>query len=158
MPVKQEARIETRQGANFTAIHTGPLGELDSYTLEVPALNRTVKGKLFIKEFLGLTGMQISMNKLPARGAVPFYHKHRENEECYIFVSGHGQMQIDGDTFAVGEGSIVRISTGGNRTLRNTGDSDLQFICIQARENSLNQDTFEDGIRDEAAVTWPESK
>lgn len=154
MPVKQEAAVRTQQGANFTAIHTGSLSSLDSYKLEVPALNRTVRGKLFVKDFLGLTGMQISMNKLPAGREVPFYHKHKENEECYIFVGGKGQMQIDREIFDVEEGSIVRISTCGNRTLRNNGGEDLLFICIQAKENSLNQDTFDDGIRDDAPVAW----
>lgn len=156
MPVQQDANVKTVTGSNFTAIHTGPLSQLDSYKLEVPALNRTVRGKLFIKEFLGLTGMQISMNKLPAGAAVPFYHQHRENEECYIFVKGRGQMQIDGQVFDVEEGSIVRIATTGSRTLRNNSSEELNYICIQAKENSLNIDTFEDGIKSDQAVTWPE--
>ncbi len=156
MPVKQEAQISVVHGENFCAVETGPFSQLDSYKLEVPHLKRTISGKLFVKEFLGLTGMQISFNKLPAGAFVPFYHQHRENEEAYIFISGNGQMQVDGQVVDVHEGSVVRISTNGSRTLRNNSSSDLIFLCVQAKENSLNLETFEDGIRGDARVTWPE--
>lgn len=156
MTVSQQAKLTTKEGTNFKAVHTGKLENLDQYELEVPALNRTVNGKLFTREFLGFSGMQISMNKLPAGRAVPFYHAHKENEEAYIFTGGKGQMQIDGTTFDVEEGTIVRIGTAGERTLRNNSDSDLYYICIQAKEGSLNQETFEDGVRPDKAVVWPE--
>jgi mannose-6-phosphate isomerase-like protein (cupin superfamily) len=155
--IKQEANAKTDKGTNFAAIHAGPFSGLDDYKLEVPALNRTVRGKLFVRDFLGLTGMQISMNKLPAGGAVPFYHKHKENEEVYLFIRGKGQMQIDGQIIDVEEGSVVRIGTNGNRTLRNNSTEDLQYICIQAKENSLQIDTFDDGVRDEKPVEWTSS-
>lgn len=156
MPVNQEADVETIKGQNFTAIYTGPLQQLDSFKLDVPKLNRTVRGKLFIKELLDLTGMQFSMNKLPAGAGVPFYHQHRENEECYIILKGQGQMQIDGQVFRLEEGAIVRINTNGSRTLRNNSNEDLIFICIQAKADSLNIDTFEDGIRSDDPVEWPQ--
>jgi mannose-6-phosphate isomerase-like protein (cupin superfamily) len=154
MPVHQTADIRTLNGTNFRAVHTGPFHQLDTYKLEVPGLNRTVLGKLFIKEFLGLTSMQISMNKLPAGVAVPFYHQHKQNEEAYIFTGGHGQMQIDGKTFDVSEGTIVRINPQGSRTLRNNSQDDLYYICIQAKAGSLDAETFEDGVRSDAPVTW----
>jgi mannose-6-phosphate isomerase-like protein (cupin superfamily) len=122
----------------------------------VPRRQRTVSGKLFIKELLAFTGMQISMNKLPAGVSVPFYHQHKENEEAYIFVKGRGQMQVDDETFDVEEGSIVRVGTKGSRTLRNNSSEFLYYICVQAKENSLNIDTFEDGLPGEKKVTWPE--
>lgn len=155
MPVNQTADIRTRVGANFGAIYTGPLAQLDDYKLEMPTLKRTVRGKLFIKQFLGLSGMQISMNKLPAGAAVPFYHQHKENEEAYIFVGGSGEMQIDGEVFAVEEGTIVRISPAGSRTLRNNSDSDLYYICVQAKDGSLQSETLEDGIKSDDPVSWP---
>lgn len=154
MSIIQDAQVRTLSGTNFAAVHTGPLSNLDDHKLGVPALNRKVRGKLFIKEYLAATAMQISMNKLPAGGSVPFYHKHKENEEAYIFVGGQGQMQVDGQIFDVEEGTIVRVATAGNRCLRNNSTSDLYYICVQAREGSLNIDTFEDGVRDEAQVNW----
>jgi mannose-6-phosphate isomerase-like protein (cupin superfamily) len=153
--IKQDVSSPVRTGANFSAIDLGPLDKLDTYKLEVHALNREVRGKLFTRELLGFTGMQFSMNKLPGGAAVPFYHQHKENEEAYIFIGGSGEMQIDGEVFPVKEGSIVRISTAGSRTLRNTSNEPLYFLCVQAREGSLNIDTFDDGIKSDAPVVWP---
>ncbi len=154
MSIIQEADVETLSGTNFAVVHAGPLSQLDNHKLEVPALGRKVRGKLFIKEYLGMTGMQISMNKLPAGAGVPFYHKHKENEEAYIFVGGSGQMQVDGQIFDVREGTIVRVGVNGNRSVRNNSASDLFFLCVQAKEGSLNIDTFEDGVHDDAPVSW----
>src|SRR5271170_6196256 len=117
--IKQEANVRTHSGPNFAAVHAGSFANLDQHKLEVPALNRKVRGKLFIKDYLGMTGMQISLNKLPAGVSIPWLHKHQQNEEAYIFVHGKGQMQIDGDIFDVEEGSVVRVATGGNRCIRN---------------------------------------
>jgi mannose-6-phosphate isomerase-like protein (cupin superfamily) len=91
---------------------------------------------------------------LPANAFVPFYHQHKENEESYIFLKGKGQMQIDDQTFDVQEGSIVRVATAGSRTLRNISDEDLYFICVQAKENSLNHGDVEDGIKSDKRVSW----
>jgi mannose-6-phosphate isomerase-like protein (cupin superfamily) len=152
--IKQEANVRTHSGSNFAAVHAGSFDNLDQVKLEVPSLNRTSKGKLFIKEYLGMTGMQISLNKLPAGKGLPFLHKHKQNEEAYIFIKGRGQMQIDGEIFDVEEGTVVRVATGGSRGIRSSDETDLEFICIQAKENSLSQDTFDDGIKDETVPSW----
>ncbi len=154
MPVQQDADIRALNGTNFCAVNVGKLSNLDTYKLDLP--NRTVSGKLFIKQFLGFTGMQISLNKLPAGISVPFYHAHKENEEAYVFIGGEGQMQIDGNTFDVSEGSIVRVSPAGMRTIRNNSSKELYYLCIQAKDGSLNLETLEDGIRSDSKVTWPE--
>jgi mannose-6-phosphate isomerase-like protein (cupin superfamily) len=154
MTVKQEINAQTKKGENFSAVHLGKMSNLDSYELHVPRLNRTVRGKVFIKDLLSFTGMQISVNKLPA-GASGICHQHKENEEAYIFIKGKGQMQIDKETFDVEEGSIVRVNTQGSRCVRNNSSEELQYICVQAKENSLNIDTFEDGIPATDPVTWP---
>ncbi|MBX9666301.1 MAG: hypothetical protein K2X93_01730 [Candidatus Obscuribacterales bacterium] len=56
-------------------------------------------GKLFLKDHLGLTGMQVSLNLFPAGASMPFYHQ--QNEELYIFTRGEGQIQLDNETFDV---------------------------------------------------------
>ncbi len=153
MPVHQEVEVKKLSKTNFTAVHVGPFSQLNTYKLEMPT--RKVEGKLFLKELLGFTGMQISMNKLPAGVSVPFYHQHKQNEEAYLFVKGKGQMQVDGETFDVEEGSVVRIAPHGSRVLRNNSNEDLHFIVIQAQEGSLKQETFEDGIPSSSPVAWP---
>lgn len=69
-------------------------------------------GKAFLKEVLGLTGAEVSLGTLDPGQAVPFFHAHKGNEEVYIFLSGEGTFQVDGDTFPIASGSVVRVSTG----------------------------------------------
>ena len=36
-----------------------------------------------LKEALGLSGCELSINELPANASVPFVHSHKQNEELY---------------------------------------------------------------------------
>jgi len=153
--VIQEANVKSQQGKNFSAVHAGPMAQLDNFKLEHPKMNRTISGKLFVRDLLKLSSMQFSMNKLPAGRGTPFLHQHKANEEAYIFVKGKGQMQVDGEYIDVEEGSIVRIATQGSRALRNNSSDDLYFIVVQAKEGSLGDDTFSDGVPAGDTVNWP---
>lgn len=154
MSVNQELSLKKDSGKNFTAVHAGKFAALDQYQLPVPGGRATMTGKVFLREAIDSSSVQISLNKMPAGQSVPFYHAHKVNEEVYIFVGGKGQMQIDDQTFDVEEGSVVRIKTEGMRTWRNNSDQDLFCIVIQAKENSLTADTREDGIKGDKKITW----
>lgn len=103
------------------------------------------RGKVFLKDKLDLTSCEISVNSAAIGSKPPYSHKHRQNEEIYIFLKGAGIMRVDEDEFTIGEGSCVKVSPAGCRWLENTGDVPLLYICIQAKENSLEQSLFEDG-------------
>lgn len=149
--------IPKQEGKNYSAMHAGKFEDLRQYKLQHPVItDRKVSGKLFIRDHIGLTGMQISLNALPPNVSVPFGHMHKVNEELYVFTKGKGQIQIDGEIIDVSEGSCVRVAPGGDRTWRNTGDEYLYYVVIQAKENSLTQDTFDDGIPSPKAVIWPD--
>lgn len=45
--------------------------------------------------------------------------------------SGKGEYEVDGEKFAVGEGSVVRVAPAGVRALRNTSDAEMVMMCIQ---------------------------
>ncbi len=152
--ISKTQAIPRQEGKNFTAIHAGKFADLTQYELPHPLRPKPVRGKLFLKDHMDSTAMQVSLNKLPAGISVSFYHQHKENEELYIFVGGKGQVQVDGEIIDVSEGSCVRISPNGVRTWRNNSDEDLYYIVIQARDGSLNIDTFEDGIPGDKEVTW----
>jgi mannose-6-phosphate isomerase-like protein (cupin superfamily) len=134
------------EGKNFTAFQAGSFADLHQYELKHPKYDKPVHGKLLLKAHLNLTGMQVSLNKFPAGRSIPFTHAHKENEELYLFVGGKGQMLVDGEIVDVSEGTCIRIATGGIRAVRNLSDEDLYYVCIQAKEKSLNQETFDDGI------------
>ena len=145
---------ETINGTHFTAYESGARSEWPNHSLEIPGLGK-IHGKHFLKDKLGFTACEISINSLPPGTGMPFHHTHQENEEVYIFIQGKGQMQIDGEIIDVQEGSIVRIAPNGLRTWRNNSNEPLLYIVAQMRENSLRQYGLGDGVVPEQMVAWP---
>lgn len=114
------------------------LGKLDD-------LIKLENGKAFLHDTLELTSCEISLNTVPKGFKVPFNHKHKQNEEVYIILKGEGKMIIDGQDIIVNEGSVIKVAPQAARTIENTSDNEFQFICIQAKANSLEQYGFGDG-------------
>jgi uncharacterized cupin superfamily protein len=135
------------EGKNHTAIEAGPFAALQEKVF------KGVGGKFFIGGELGLTGCEVSLNRLPAGKGTPFVHAHKKNEEVYIIIGGEGTFYVDGSEFPVREGSIVRVAPAGERACK-AGGSDLCFICIQAEAGSLTQATLGDGIRLQTKASW----
>lgn len=102
-------------------------------------------GKIFLKDALGLTSCEISINSVPKGFKLPFRHKHKQNEEIYIILKGSGIITIDNEAVPVKEGSIVKILPAASRTIENTGNGIFSFICVQAKSNSLEQFGLSDG-------------
>lgn len=150
----RKSHSETKSGINFTAVDLGPLCELDNYHFKHPSLPKEIKGKVFLRQLLGLTSSEISFNKMPPRGSMPFYHKHRMNEEVYVFIKGCGEFQIDHEMFPVKEGTVIRVAPGGARCWRNNSEDDLYYIVFQARAGSCEDHTILDGFRIEETPSW----
>lgn len=119
---------------NFTLANVGPLQDLMTFE----------NGKVFVKDSIKSTGAELSFQLLPKATALPFFHSHNENEEIYIVISGRGKMQVDQTVFDLQEGSIVRVAPAGARSLKSADDSDMVYMVIQVKENSLKQWTRED--------------
>jgi mannose-6-phosphate isomerase-like protein (cupin superfamily) len=94
-------------------------------------------GKAFLHDILDLTGCEISVSSMPAGIKLPFNHKHKQNEEIYIFLKGEGTMTFDSETIDVKEGSCVKVLPSAVRTMESK--IDLEYICVQAKTNSLEQ-------------------
>ena len=99
-------------------------------------------GKAFLHDLLGLTSCEISVSAMPAGIKLPFSHKHKQNEEIYIFLSGVGTMTLDNEVIEVKEGSCVKVSPEVIRTMESK--TELQYICVQAKTDSLEQFGFGD--------------
>ena len=99
-------------------------------------------GNAFLHDVLGLTSSEISVSAMPAGVKLPFNHKHKQNEEVYIFIKGDGMMTLDGETVEVKEGSCVKVLPSVIRTME--AKSNLVYICVQAKSNSLEQFGFGD--------------
>ncbi len=112
-----------------------------------------VSDKLFEKERLGLTGMEISINNLAANQGNPFVHIHRQNEELYVVIKGSGLFYADGEEFAVQEGSLIKVEPEAERSIA-AGDEGMTYICIQAAKDSLKQYTMTDGNLADSKASW----
>ena len=149
-------QIDVITGDNFSAAQVGGFTNLDSYQFFHPlGKGRGFPGKLFLKDPLAMTGMEVSLNKLPEGQGMPFYHQHKEHEELYIFLKGSGQFQVDGKVIDVREGSVVRVAPGGVRTWRSDEGEDLYYIVIQTKNGSMQATDIEDGVVCAEKVSWP---
>jgi uncharacterized cupin superfamily protein len=84
MTGKERSREMVEHHKNYSVEHIGPLEEL---------LHREFlgfKGKYMIGQELGLTGCEVSLNRLPAGKGMPIVHTHKKNEELYIVLKGSG--------------------------------------------------------------------
>lgn len=99
-------------------------------------------GKSFLHDLLGLTSCEISVSSMPAGIKLAFNHKHKQNEEIYIFLKGAGTMTLDNEVIEVKEGSCVKVLPDAIRTMESK--TELQYICVQAKAGSLEQFGFGD--------------
>ena len=97
-----------------------------------------------LHDLLSLTGAEISINNLPVGASVPFVHAHKKNEEIYAILSGKGKAVIDGETVELNTGDWLRISPKAKRQFFAAEDSGISYICIQVKENSLEEYTAND--------------
>lgn len=144
---------EIAKGDRFAAISVGKLGELSDYVLQLGP-EMTIPGKVFGGQALGATGGEFSFQSFAPGTEAGFYHDHKNHEELYFFLAGNGEYQVDGQTFPVGEGTVVRVSPGGARTVRNTGTEPLVMLCVQYRGATFTADDAADGIMLPDPVKW----
>ena len=135
------------ENKHFTAVNLGSLEDIEQYSLIHPKLNVEIKGKVFLKEVTKSTGTEISFTTLAPHSDVGYFHIHQKDEETYIILKGSGYFQVDDVCFPIQEGSVIRVSPQGERSLRNTSDEQMVYICIQSKEHSLEEHTTDDGKR-----------
>ena len=104
------------------------------------------EGRVELHEKLSLTGAEISINQLPAGASVPFVHYHKNNEEIYGILSGKGKAVIDNETIELTAGDWLRISPAAKRQFFASQESDITYVCIQVKENSLGGFTADDAV------------
>lgn len=141
---------------NFQTANIGKIEDIGQHNYLLPDSGIKIDGKLFINELVGLTGSEISFNAMPPKTVMPFYHRHTENEEVYIILSGYGEFQVDDEVIPVKEGSIVRMAPEAIRIWRNTSEeAELIFITVQAKADSMdNSRPTGDGVALDEEVNW----
>lgn len=148
-------RVETiSENKNFTAINVGRLDRIVDYSFIHPKTQKEVTGKVFVKEATKATGSEISFTTIPPQTELPYFHIHNKDEETYIILRGSGYYQVDEDCFPITEGSVIRVAPAGKRGLCNTSNEPMVYICIQTKENSLEEHTTDDGSRVVVDPIW----
>lgn len=104
------------------------------------------EGRVELHETLALTGAEISINQLPKGANVPFVHSHKNNEEIYGILSGKGKVVIDGEEIELASGDWLKIAPAAKRQFFAANDSDITYVCIQVKENSLGGFTADDAV------------
>lgn len=57
-------------------------------------------------------------------------HTHDNEDEIYFFISGHGQVNDNGEIVQVGPGDSVLTGDGGFHSVENTGDQPLVLLAV----------------------------
>ena len=149
--MKQTQQIA--EGTHFSALSTGSFSQLNDYVLPV-APGMEIQGKVFMGQTLQTTGAEISFQSFAPGKETGFLHTHQTHEELYIFVSGKGEFQVDGQVFPVGEGSVVRVAPEGKRSERNNGTEPLIMICVQYKAQTFTAQDAADGQLLQEPVKW----
>ena len=149
--MKQTQQIA--EGTHFSALSTGSFSQLNDYVLPV-APGMEIQGKVVMGQTLQTTGAEISFQSFAPGKETGFLHTHQTHEELYIFVSGKGEFQVDGQVFPVGEGSVVRVAPEGKRSVRNNGTEPLIMICVQYKAQTFTAQDAADGQLLQEPVKW----
>lgn len=141
------------EAENFTAVNFGKLSELSEYMLELsPEIK--IPGKVFGNKNLNASGAEFSFQSFAPGTETGFLHSHKTHEELYFFLSGQGEFQVDSKVFPISEGSVVRVSPAGMRSVRNNGTQPLIMMCIQYKACTFTAEDSTDGIISKEEVKW----
>jgi len=139
---------------NYQMNDIGNFSDLSQYVFEPEGTPIRIEGKIFLGDMLGLTSMDISLNKSEPGTGMGAFHRHTNHEEVYIFTSGNGEMKIDDDLIKVQEGSVISIKPEAKRAWWNTGNTDLIYIILQATVGTMKATPLEDGEFLDGKVPW----
>lgn len=113
-------------------------------------VNVSLEARTELHDQLNLSGAEISINNLLAGASVPFIHSHKQNEEIYGIISGKGKTEIDGEVIQLTQGDWFMVLPSAKRRIFAAEDTGISYICIQAKEGSLEQYTIDDAVLHEA--------
>jgi mannose-6-phosphate isomerase-like protein (cupin superfamily) len=76
------------------------------------------------------SGVRFMHDDLLEPGAVIGEHLHKEDEEIYFVVDGHGTMIVDGEEFAIGPGDVSICHRGHSHGIRNSEHGPMRLIVV----------------------------
>jgi len=85
----------------------------------------------FASRGLELDKLGVSLQRLAPNFRVPFGHRHREQEELYVVVSGSGRVKLDDEIVEVRQWDAIRVSSQTMRAFE-AGPDGLELFAIGA--------------------------
>lgn len=58
------------------------------------------------------------------------FHNHENEEEVYYIIKGKGIVEDNGEEAEVSEGDAILTGGGSGHSIRNTGDTPLEFLAV----------------------------
>jgi len=84
--------------------------------------------RYIVKDNTLLNNLVVSSTRLNPRKSTSG-HKHKGQEEVYIFIEGSGTMDLDDTTFNVNAGDTVLIEDGAFHRVH-AGNEEVYFVCV----------------------------
>ena len=115
----------------------------------------TVKGRVeglegrFGRSATGARDIGVSLWRYAPGFKAPGGHKHREQEEAYLVISGSGQALLDGDLVELRQWDLVRVAPEVVRAFA-AGPDGLEIVAVGGPKP-------DGGDGEQAPVTWPDS-
>jgi mannose-6-phosphate isomerase-like protein (cupin superfamily) len=100
--------------------------------IEDAAVRFNLDGKLqsrFARSAIGSDHLGVSHFRLEPNFRVPFGHRHREQEEVYVVISGSGRFRLDDEVRDVRQWDVVRVAPTVARAYE-AGADGLDMIVI----------------------------
>ena len=85
----------------------------------------------FAREELGTEQSGLSYQRLAPSFRQPFGHRHKQQEEVYVVLSGSGRIKLDDEIVEVREWDTVRIPPATTRQLE-AGPEGLEYLAFGA--------------------------
>jgi mannose-6-phosphate isomerase-like protein (cupin superfamily) len=83
----------------------------------------------FARKHLNSQHLGVSYFRYGPGYRAPFGHRHREQEEAYVVVSGSGRMKLDDEVVELQQWDVVRVAPGVGRAFEG-GANGLELIAI----------------------------
>lgn len=90
---------------------------------------------------------QLVLMSLPVSGEIGA-EVHEENDQFFRFESGQGKVLIDGNEYAVSDGSAIIVPAGAEHNVINTGEEPLKLYTIYSPAH--HKDVIVRATREEA--------
>jgi mannose-6-phosphate isomerase-like protein (cupin superfamily) len=125
-PAPRAKRRKSMAGYTLVRIH-----DVENFAPQV-GLDQDQYEIRLLRAPLGCEKYGVSFERYAPGWRHPYGHRHAEQEEVYVLVSGHMRMKLDDEIVELEPWTAVRVSPETTRALENPTDEEARLIVIGA--------------------------